>query len=661
MQRTWYALLAHHPAPRPIQLEAIPVLLDRREALLCAPTAGGKTEALVAAALEELAADPGADGPRMLYVAPTRALVNDTLRRLRRPARMLDLRVERRTGDERPGAKALVDALITTPESLDSMLSRAPKTLRHVRWLILDELHLVAGTARGDHLAALVARMRRVAAKAGRPLTVAGASATIADPDAVAARYLVSPVVVRVPPAHRRLDVQAVAARDLDTSVAALRRPGKTLVFVNARNAAEELAHALGGRPPFGDAVFVHHGSLVRRERERVESEFLARQHAVCVATTTLELGIDIGDVDRVALKGPPPDVSALLQRIGRAGRRTGRAEVLLLARVQSDAMRFAFLLERAAEEDLCADLGAYHPATVRQQAASLLYQNPKRQITAAAILGRLPDWQAAHWTESRLRRVLDDDKAWFARLSDGVYGPSDGLAEAYREGKMHSQVGDEQLVTVYDELTGAAVGTLGRAEPGERITLGARGGVVVSASSDAVHVRSGPAGPARFRTRRGPVMSRADAAAYLRFLGVPDGHGAVVPGAWAHGLGAAMGKVLAWALRKEGEPVRFSGGLAFNTEADLDPATGEPVWPRPPSDIRPSAIEASLDHNERALGRLTGQGPDFARLPPEERARAIRLALPVEAVRAAWRGLRWVEVSPEVTERLRVAMGWFD
>jgi ATP-dependent Lhr-like helicase len=156
LPRTWYALFAHHPSLRPVQREGIPPLLDGHEVLLCAPTAGGKTEALVAAALEH-AGTAVEHGPSVVYVCPTRALVNDVHRRLGPIAHRLHLRVGRHTADHRPDKDRLPHLLVTTPEGLDSRLCRHPGTLRDVRWLLLDELHLVAGTARGDQLAALAA------------------------------------------------------------------------------------------------------------------------------------------------------------------------------------------------------------------------------------------------------------------------------------------------------------------------------------------------------------------------------------------------------------------------------------------------------------------------------------------------------------------------
>ncbi len=649
LRRTWYALFAHHASLRPIQLEGIIPLLDGQECLLCAPTAGGKTEAMVAAALEH-AAGGAEHGPEVIYVCPTRALVNDVFRRLSPIAHRMHLKVGRHTADHRPEADRLPDVLITTPEGLDSRLCRHPGTLRSVQWLLLDELHLLAGSLRGDQLSTLTYRLRVLVRAAGGHLSVAGASATLAHPEAVAERYLVDGRVISVSGAPRPLELTARSSETTEQILEALcARPGKTLVFANSRNEVEALAQKLRGRPPFGDAVYAHHGSLLKPERERVEAAFLSRRSAICVATQTLELGIDIGDVDRAALHGPPSDVSSFLQRVGRAGRRAGTAEVLLLASTPAEALRFAFLLDRASEADLCADLPAYHPATVIQQAASLLMQNKARTLAAAAVLERLPPWQARFWTLARLEATLEARIDLF-RVIGGVFRPTDALEAAFVRGTMHSQIATESNgVMVYDALTQRPIGQVQSIEKGEHLTLGGHAAKVVGRRGNDVWVEGAREGrSAKFRLRPGPVMGAADAKRYLVYLGVPPGFGALLPGYWAHGLGEAQGRVVAYVLRKLGCATLAPGPLAFALGFD------EMEIRIPPADLPMDLLERGLLRQQTSLARLTGQGPDFKHLPEEERERAIRLALSPEALRDRWRSLRWTTVSPEVQTRIR-------
>jgi ATP-dependent Lhr-like helicase len=465
----------------------------------------------------------------------------------------------------------------------------------------------------------------------------------------VAARYLRDPVVVTVPGSGRRLNLTARPAETLDQVVAALSAArGKTLVFANSRNRTETVAAALRGRPPFGDAVYAHHGSLLKAERERVEAAFLSRSTALCVATQTLELGIDIGDVDRVALYGPPPDVSALLQRIGRAGRRTGHAEVLLLAADPAEALRFAFLLDRAEAEDLCGDLLAYHPASVVQQAASLLMQNRTHTLTVGALLERLPPWQATYWSAERLTAALAERVDLFRR-HEGTFVPADGLEQAFVRGTMHSQLGgDGAGVIVFDALTQRPIGRVEAVEKGESLTLGGHAARVVGRRGNDVWVEGADAAElARFRPRPGPVMGPTDARRYLSFLGVVAPDAALLPGLWVHGLGEAHGRVVAAALRALRFPVAPAGPLAFTVDALPGDAH------RPPPDLPLDLLLSALDRHQASLARLTGQGPDFRHLPAEERARAIRLAVPPELVRARWRALRWIAPAPETRARL--------
>ncbi len=654
LPRSWYALFAHHAAPLPIQAQAIPLLLAGRECLLCAPTAGGKTEALVAAGLEQLKPEPK-DRPQILYICPTRALVNDTFRRLSPIAARLGVRIGRHTADHPPDNTRLPALLITTPEALDSRLVRHPATLRSLRWLLLDELHLLAGSLRGDQLAVLVTRTRAIVRVDGGELRVAAASATVDAPEAVAARYLVNPEVVSSTEGGARWEVSRVSIGGLPEAVVALcAQPGKTLVFANARNDVEGLAHALRDQRPFGDSVYAHHGSLVKDERERVERQFLDRKNAICIATNTLELGIDIGDVDRVAMYGPPPDVASFLQRAGRAGRRSRVAELLLLERNQADHLRFEFLERAALEGKLYGALPAYHPASVVQQAASMLMQNRNRLVTAAAVLARLPPWQAGHLTEDRLTDILGARPDYFTRQPGGVFTAGKALEYAFDRGRMHSQIAGESAgVVVRDRLTQRAIGVVQSAGERGSMTIGGRAAVIASRRGDDVFVDRLPgtaALPAKFKPAGRPIWSQADARAYVEHLGLKKGHAGLAPGLWIHGLGDAAGLVFAAALARLGFVVEADGPLVLRTS--------ESLLTLPPTDVPEVLIESALNKHERKLAKLTGQGPDFAHLPVGERERSLILALHPTALRRAWAGLVWTVISEDVVDRINLALG---
>ena len=329
--RSFDALLGRFPQLLPVQRKAIPPLAEGRNVLLAAPTAGGKTEAALAPMLHRILEEAGRDveGPALLYIVPTRALVNDVHRRLQAPMQRLGLVLGRKTGDHASLPKQFPQLLITTPESLDSMLTRIPRRLLPLRALVLDELHALDGTPRGDQLAALVTRLRRVLASRsgahGSELQIAMLSATIDRPKELAARYAADCVLVKdrgVREMRARL-AESPFGENPAPKLAALIEPehgGKVLVFANSRGDVEWGASKLRGLLPFGERVYAHHGSLAKSERERVERDFAHAKTACCFSTSTLELGIDIGDIDHVVLYGVPPDLPSFLQRVGRAG-----------------------------------------------------------------------------------------------------------------------------------------------------------------------------------------------------------------------------------------------------------------------------------------------------------------------------------------------------
>jgi len=310
LPRTWHAFFGRFGGRlRPIQAAAVADLAAGRDAVLVAPTATGKTEAAAAPLTERLLAAGALPRPGIVTVSPTRALANDLARRLQPPCEPLGLEVGVRTGDHPAtlSRRRPPHLVVTTPESVDSVLCRRPRVLRPVRALVLDELHLLLATGRGDQLAVLTRRLRRVASG---PLQVVVLSATLPDPGVVSRRFLEDPVEHRVPGA-RPLTLEPLEVGEDETLAGplsdAVRRLDlrKVLAFVDRRADAETVASELKGRTPFGDAVLVHHGSLQRHAREWTEAQLLARPRALCVATSTLEVGIDVGDVDAVLLLTP--------------------------------------------------------------------------------------------------------------------------------------------------------------------------------------------------------------------------------------------------------------------------------------------------------------------------------------------------------------------
>lgn len=321
------------PALRPVQERTIPVVLDGANCVVLAPTAGGKTEAALFPLLSLMETE---DLPptSVLYVAPLRALLNDQEPRLQHLTSFVGRRAFKWHGDvgqrdRRRFVEEPADVLAITPESLEAMLVSpkvpARRLLSNLRAVVIDEVHAFAADDRGGHLVALLERVTRLC---GSDLQRIGLSATVGNPDDICewlsgssrrARVVVTPAGTGVEPA---LALDYVG--DLENAavvVEALHRGSKRLVFADSRTRVEALGHALASR---GVDVHVTHSSLSVSERLAAERAFAEGQGCVIVATSALELGIDIGDLDHVVQIDSPLTVSSLLQRMGRTGRRPG-------------------------------------------------------------------------------------------------------------------------------------------------------------------------------------------------------------------------------------------------------------------------------------------------------------------------------------------------
>jgi ATP-dependent helicase Lhr and Lhr-like helicase len=312
-----------------------------RDALLVAPTGGGKTLGGFLPSLVELHEAGSSGRLHTLYVSPLKALTTDVARNLTGPVEEMGLpvRVETRTGDTPQNRRARQrkhppDMLLTTPESLALLLSYpdAGAYFAGLRRVVLDELHALAGSKRGALLSLALARLRAVAPAA----RFVGLSATVADPPALL-RYLTPPpgeaaLVEGEPGAEPQVrvllpegampwagHVATYAARDILRQIEEARL---TLVFVNTRAQAELIFGALWRQNRANLPIALHHGSLDVEQRRRVEAAIAKGGLRAVVATASLDLGIDWGDVDLVLQVGAPKGVARLLQRIGRANHR---------------------------------------------------------------------------------------------------------------------------------------------------------------------------------------------------------------------------------------------------------------------------------------------------------------------------------------------------
>lgn len=363
-------------APRRHQLALVDLAAQGKSALLIAPTGGGKTLAGFLPSLielterrqagKDLAHAKGKGELHTLYISPLKALATDIRRNLETPiAEMaLPVRAESRTGDT-PQSRRLrqrerpPDLLLTTPESLALLLSYpdAEKFFAHLRCVIVDELHALATTKRGHHLALCLARVATLAPQA----RFVGLSATVADPPGMAdyLRLRDEPVAIvegepGAPPKVTLVDAQErtpwgghMGRHALPEIYNIIRQHKTSIVFVNTRAQAELAFDGLWRMNDDNLTIGLHHGSLAVEQRRKVEAAMAAGKLRAVVATSSLDLGIDWGDVDLVIQLGAPKGVSRLMQRIGRANHRLEEPSRAMIA----PANRFEVLESLAALE----------------------------------------------------------------------------------------------------------------------------------------------------------------------------------------------------------------------------------------------------------------------------------------------------------------------
>jgi|GEM_PF-178065 len=424
IRRTWPQFFARHGNLTPIQRAAIPKILRGANTLIISATASGKTEAAIVPLIERHLLKKQTPSQRkslcLLIICPTRALTRDLYERLLTPLTELGVVLAMKTGDTAGiSFKSPPAVLITTPESTDSLLTRAPRIFTQLQAIVLDEIHLFDNSPRGDHLLCLLQRIEHIRAYFRqslspddavlmRPLQRVALSATVPDPEGLAQRYLinwaenVSAELYEIVAVHGQRGVNAVVepmgdlgdvARQMNQRAAGAETIRKSLLFCNTRNEVEQTATFLRKRLAYDAAVFVHYSNLDALVRRQTEIDFSQAAVAVCVATSTLELGIDIGSIDDVVLLGPPPSLTSFLQRIGRGGRRTGQTHVLCMARSAQEQIRFEALIAHANVGQMAQTESTYRfrPSVLVQQVFSGLKQSPTGAIRLADLRRVVP------------------------------------------------------------------------------------------------------------------------------------------------------------------------------------------------------------------------------------------------------------------------------
>ena len=590
LTRRWFT--GTFPAPTPAQARAWEAIADGDHTLVIAPTGSGKTLAAFLWAIDQLAQAPERDplepaperspGTRVLYISPLKALAIDVERNLRTPlagiARIAaqdgleppQITVGVRSGDTPPAARRQLitnppDILITTPESLFLMLtSAARETLAGVQTVIVDEVHAVAGTKRGAHLALSLERLDALLAE---PAQRIGLSATVRPPEEVArfltggtrATRIVNPpsaktfdLSVQVPvPDMANLENNTIWPDVENRIVDLIEAHTSTIVFANSRRLAERLTarineiHAArsGVELPTPPAQMLannqiqgaetllaraHHGSVSKEQRAAVEDDLKSGRLKSVVATSSLELGIDMGAVDLVIQVESPPSVASGLQRVGRAGHQVGEiSRGVLLPKHRTDLIGCAVSVRRMLDGAIETmrvpanplDVLAQHTVAacaleplnadewfdiVRRSAPFATLPRSAFEATLDLLSGKYP---STDFAELRPRLVYDRDTGTLTArpgaqrlaVTSGGAIPDRGLFTVYlaSESEKPSRVGELDEEMVYES------------RPGDVISLGATSWRITEITHDRVLVIPAPGQPARLPFWRGDDAGR--------------------------------------------------------------------------------------------------------------------------------------------------------
>ena len=517
------------PEPTEPQEKTIPKILEGKNVLLISPTATGKTEAAFLPLLSLLLQAQQTPGIKVLYITPLRALNRDMLERLEWWCNNLDIKLAVRHGDtdtkERTRqSRSPPDVLITTPETLQAMLSGwlLRGHLQSLRWVVIDEVHELADNKRGSQLSLALERIRNFT---GKDFQMIGLSATIGTPQKVA-QFLVGnkrPVeIIRVPvakmvslqvifPQPTEEDVNLAGQLYTHAEVAArlrairdyMRTHKSVLLFTNTRSISEVLA----SRFKVWDLNFpvsIHHGSLAKPSRIAAEAGLKRGDLKGLIATSSLELGIDVGRIDLVIQYMSPRQVSRLIQRVGRAGHRIGRvAKGVIIGMDSDDTLEALVTARRALKEDLePVEVPSKPYDALTHQIAGLLLKN--RRLAFAEIFEvvqkaypyqdiTMEDIEKAlRYMHERFPRL-----AWVSFEDQVVLKPSrtKALFEYYFDNL--SMIPVEKQFLVVDNLSNSSIGVLDEAfmaeygRAGTKFIIRGSAWQIIHTTEDKVYVRS--------------------------------------------------------------------------------------------------------------------------------------------------------------------------
>ncbi len=450
LKKSWNIFFSRFGKLLPVQLETIPLVLEGKNLIISSSTASGKTEAVIAPLVERFL-NENWENLAVLYITPTRALVNDIEYRLKDQLIELNISLNVKTGD-RPqfNPRKPSNFLITTPESFDSLLCRNSKVFQDLRAVIIDEVHLIDKTYRGDQLLLLLKRLKHFT-----DFNIFALSATIADCKDVGSRYLQNFDIVKIPD-KRKIEYTLINLLEEILNYVRKEDLKKILIFCNKRKSVEAIAlYCQNLKTPF--TIIAHHGSLSRSVREEAEKFMKESKYWICVATMTLEIGIDIGDIDAIVLAEIPWSISSLLQRIGRGNRRTNKNRAFGLY----DNEKRKIILERmfsiANKGDLESKPYSADLSVVVQQIFSSLFANPE---------GLIEDYFLKIFenfcSKENLSDILNhlENKLWILKKSKKWYATKK-LMDLGEKGVIHSNIPDEKSMTVIDINSSRFIGNI--------------------------------------------------------------------------------------------------------------------------------------------------------------------------------------------------------
>jgi len=473
---------------REVQEKTYSAVATGSDVLVIAPTAGGKSEAALIPVMDDILKN-GRMGVTCLYISPLKALINDQEDRFRDFCIPTSLSVMKWHGDVPKGDRSWKEGepphfLMITPESLEVLFQekKLSSDLRRVRTIIIDELHAFVESERGVHLKVLLDRMDRITK---RHVQRIGLSATAGNPEEVLAwlsdgRHTAELVEVSSPPRDKKF-VFIVKSEEEERVDALVRIVDgkKALVFVNSRSIAEKLMKASAGRIR---NLHIHHSSLSPATRKTSEEAFSSQDGACIICTSTLELGIDIGDLDVVVQVGPPNSVSSFLQRMGRSGRRGKSAYVAWVLQNPCELLCSLAIIECATRKEVENLVPVKKPYNVMlQQVFLYLYTHSRvsRKQLAASVLSppvfrdiepRILDQIIIHLVQEGYL-TTDGEILMLGNEAERVFGHSN-WKDLY---SVISSGGEYRAMTPDGEVVGKLDAQFVRSRNSEEISLGGR------------------------------------------------------------------------------------------------------------------------------------------------------------------------------------------